>query len=272
MRNSGIIRWFFPLFAVAALLSYGGFLRGFAEEKPQKETFTVTKVIDGDTVEVRGGRRLRYEGIDCPETGSADFPADPLARSAKRINRKLADGKKIEVVFGSQRFDSYGRLLGFVFADGVNINLKIVEAGLATLFETEGQNPELMEELRSAERAARKARKGIWKGDGNFSPPRGNKRFIVPENRVADMTGGRVVVRAQIVETVRKRNGMVILKTGGGVNIPVFGRSVPNFTHFGINPGKFYNGKTVLITGRVSMYKGEPSIVVRHPLALYVEK
>ena len=128
-----------------------------------------------------------------------------------------------------------------------------------------------MAEIREARKSAMLARRGIWGGDGNFPPPRGNMKFVIPQSEAAGRTGERVVVRAVITGAKRKRK-LVVLKTDGGIEVPVFKKSFPNFSHFGINPRKFYNGKTVLITGRVSMYQGKPNIIVRHPMSIFVEQ
>ena len=273
MRNSGILRWFLPLLAVAAVAGYGGLPERIAGGSAGAETFRVVRVIDGDTVRVRDARGrerlIRYEGIDCPEDGGGRSPSDPLARRATVMNAGLVAGKTVEVRFGAQRFDSYGRLLGFVFADGKNVGLELVSAGLATVFEADGQDPAVMEEIRAARRSAMLARRGMWSGDGNFAPPPENAGFVIPQSRAAAMTGKRVVIRAVVTEAKRKKK-LVVLKTDGGVEIPVFKQSFPNFSHFGISPHKFYKGKTVLVTGRVRMHKGAPGITVRHPLSIYV--
>ena len=274
MRNSGLLKWFAPLLAAAVLAGYGGLPEKIAGGERNSETFRVVEVIDGDTVralDARGReRRIRYEGIDCPEEGGEGFPSDPLARSATLANAGFVKGGKVEVRFGARRFDNYGRLLGFVFADGRNVGLELVRAGLATVFEAEGQDEALMEEMRNARRSAMAERRGIWGGDGNFPPPPQNAGFIIPQNRAADMTGKRVVVRATITGAKRKSK-LVVLKTDGGIEIPVFKNSFPNFSHFGIIPHKFYKGKTVLVTGRVRMHKGVPGITVWHPLSIFVE-
>lgn len=275
MRNSGILKWFVPLLALAAIANYGGLPERVAGGGRKTETFKVVSVVDGDTVRARDSRgkirRIRYEGIDCPEDGGGRFPSDPLGRRATVMNGELVSGKTVEVFFGAERFDSYGRLLGFVFADGKNVGLELAGAGLATLFETDGQDAEIMDGMRDALKRAKRAKKGIWAGDGNFEPPEENYGFIIPQSRAAEMAGERVVIRA-VIAGARRKSKLVVLKTDGGVEIPVFKNSYPNFAHFGINPRKYYKGKTVLVTGRVRMHKGTPNITARHPWAIYEER
>ncbi len=273
-RNPRVLRWIVPLLAVTVLASYGGVFSHFRQHRAKKEEiFRVAQIIDGDTIAVYGkdGRRrlLRYEAIDCPEQAREDSPGDPLSEKATELNAKLIKDGTVRVRFGEERYERYGRLLGFVFSGGLNINREIVAAGLATVIEIGYQNPELLAELHRAQKQAMENRIGIWEGNGVFEPPENHERFVVPESGVAPMAGKRIVLRAKITGTTGKRGGTVILKTEGGVEIVIFGNSIPNFRHFGINPIKHYKGKTVQVVGRASMYRGVPNIILRHPASIY---
>ncbi len=276
-RNLPAIRWFIPVFAFAALASYGGIFSHFREAGAQREeTFRVLEVIDGDTIAVadRNGHRrfLRYQSIDCPEHQREDSPGDPFSEKATELNAKLVGNGTVRVRFGNERYDRYGRLLGFVFSGKVNINTELVASGLATVLEIGPQSGELIEELRRAQTLAMKNRIGIWEGNGVFEPPENHEKFVVNQSKVADMAGKRIVTRAKITGSVAKRNGIVILKTDGGVEIVIFGKAVTNFRHFGINPLEHYTGKTVQVVGRASMYRGSPNIIINHPISIYAQR
>lgn len=276
-KNPRAVRWFVALVAIASLASYGGVLPDFGKGGAGKEeTFRVLKIIDGDTVAVSGknGRRrlLRYEAIDCPEHARENSPGDPFAEKAAELNAGLVNGRTVRVRFGGEKYDRYGRLLGFVFSGGANVNRELVNAGLATVLEIGLQDPEMIGELRRAQKRAMGKRIGIWEGNGVFEPPEGNEKFIISQSRVAEMAGKRIVIRAEITGSRAKKGGTVILKTDGGVEIVIFGKSVSNFRHFGINPSEHYPGKTVQVVGRASMYRGRPNIIARHPISIYVEK
>lgn len=120
------------------------------------ETFEgkVVGVADGDTLAVLDGTtqvRVRLHGIDCPERGQA------FGAAAKRYASSLAFGKTVTV--SSRGRDRYGRLLAeVVLPDGRSLNRELVAAGMAWHYARYSDD----ETLAKAERAARKARVGIW--------------------------------------------------------------------------------------------------------------
>jgi endonuclease YncB( thermonuclease family) len=87
----------------------------------------VVGVLDGDTIEVltltKSQVRVRLAGIDAPEKGQA------FGNAAKKALSDLVLGKPVIVEW--QRKDRYGRMVGKVIVNGVDANLKMVEAGLA---------------------------------------------------------------------------------------------------------------------------------------------
>ncbi|WP_462137645.1 thermonuclease family protein [Candidatus Mycalebacterium sp.] len=276
MRNSKSVKWLFLLIALVVLAGYADLPSRFSPEAQKGEIFPVERIVDGDTIRIlyKPGHShpVRLEGIDCPEIMRHDSPGDPFAKEATELLSKLLKNKTVRARFGAERYDRYGRLLAFVFSDGVNVNRKIVEAGLATVIQIGQQDPVLMEELLNAQKTAMRNREGIWSGDGNFKQLRSNERFVVAQSKVAHMEGKRIVIRAEITDSARKRSGTIILKTDGGIEIVIFGGSAANFSHFGIDPRAHYTGKTVRIVGRASMYRSKPNIIVRHPMSISVQE
>lgn len=86
---------------------------------------TVTKVIDGDTVVISGGDHVRLIGID---TDEKNFPC---FTPAKNYLENLILGKTVVLESDVEDKDQYNRLLRYVFFNGKNINLKLIEDGLA---------------------------------------------------------------------------------------------------------------------------------------------
>lgn len=119
------------------------------------ETVSVTKVVDGDTVELSNGRRLRYIGINTPERDQ------PYYNEATALNRQLVEGKNVQLEFDLETFDQYGRSLAYVWANGVLINLEIVRQGFANGY-TVPPNIRYEAEFRRAEQEAREAGRGLW--------------------------------------------------------------------------------------------------------------
>ncbi|MBB6098873.1 micrococcal nuclease [Deinobacterium chartae] len=132
---------------------------------------TLERVQDGDTVRIRlQGRseRLRLIGIDAPEL--AQRPWGNAARSA--LERTL-QGRRLRLEFDRDRQDRYGRLLGWLWAEGSGrptlVNAELVRAGQAYVY---ARSPlRHRAELEAAEREARTARRGVWGPDGPRERP-----------------------------------------------------------------------------------------------------
>lgn len=77
------------------------------------EVVTVTRVINGDTIEVEGGKRVRYIGMDTPEMGDGRKGAACFAGEATEENKRLVDGKTVRLEKDVSETDQYGRLLRF---------------------------------------------------------------------------------------------------------------------------------------------------------------
>lgn len=121
------------------------------------ETAAVAAVVDGDTIELTDGRRLRYIGINTPERDQ------PYYKEATETNRQLVEGKEVQLEFDVETFDQYGRTLAYVWVDGVMANWEIVNRGFANAF-TVPPNVRYEEQLRQAEQEARQAERGLWAG------------------------------------------------------------------------------------------------------------
>jgi len=92
------------------------------------EKALVISVIDGDTVELADGRHVRYLGIDAPESG------EYYAENATERNKELVEGKTVELQKGKQDKDQYGRLLRYVYVDGVFVNAELIAGGYAKVY------------------------------------------------------------------------------------------------------------------------------------------
>lgn len=87
---------------------------------------TVTRVVDGDTVDVDTGDRIRFIGIDTPERGECGY-----TQSTANM-RAMVEGKVVVLTPGAvDDVDRYGRLLRYVDVDGIDSGLAQIAAGLA---------------------------------------------------------------------------------------------------------------------------------------------
>lgn len=126
----------------------------------------VTKVIDGDTIEIEGGERVRYIGIDAPEIGGKEQKTCFAAEAAVK-NGELVKGKKVRLERDTSERDPYERLLGYVYVEmgeggeETFVNLKLVEEG-AALAASYLPDTKYAEEFLAAEEQAKKEGKGLW--------------------------------------------------------------------------------------------------------------
>lgn len=121
------------------------------------ETVSVAQVVDGDTIELSDGRRIRYIGINTPERDQ------PYYQDAADVNRQLVEGREVELEFDVETFDQYGRNLAYVWVAGLMVNREIIARGFANAF-TVPPNVRYEAEFRAAEREAREAERGLWAG------------------------------------------------------------------------------------------------------------
>ncbi|MCX8000200.1 MAG: thermonuclease family protein [Leptospiraceae bacterium] len=141
---------------------------------------TVVKVVDGDTLRIQGksvpptARRykdgtlgVRLKGIDAPEL------TQPYGRESKTNLEKLILGKT--VIIHISDLDRYGRIVGYVFFNGKNINLEQVKSGYAWAYIEYLERP-YISEFYEAEKNARDKKIGIWKNPNPIPPWEYRKR------------------------------------------------------------------------------------------------
>ncbi len=92
---------------------------------------TCVRVIDGDTIEIASGEKVRYIGIDAPEMNAEDETRRHLAQVAKRVNRGMVEGRELVIELGVEERDRYGRLLGYIYSGNVFVNAALVAGGYA---------------------------------------------------------------------------------------------------------------------------------------------
>ncbi|MBN4076081.1 thermonuclease family protein [Gemmatimonas aurantiaca] len=129
------------------------------------DRFRVVRALDGDTVELAGGDRLRLLYIDTPERGEL------FSDSARIMVERLTLGKSVLLTYGSRKRDGYGRLLAMIESDSagipININQRLLEKGYAHIYlfrdnlSDESQSGPI-ERMVAAQRRALVAGLGIW--------------------------------------------------------------------------------------------------------------
>lgn len=133
---------------VLALLSTGC-------SKVNENTVLVTHIIDGDTIEIEGGYKVRYIGIDTPEKG------EPYYLKATEANRSLVEGKEIRLEKDVEDKDEYGRLLRYVWVDSIMVNAELVRLGYAYSY-SYPPNLKYQSYFLQMEEEAREHKRGLW--------------------------------------------------------------------------------------------------------------
>jgi micrococcal nuclease len=122
----------------------------------------VERVVDGDTVVLANGQRIRLLGIDTPETKHPDRPVEAGGAEATLLLRQLAEGQPVRLEFDKHRFDRHGRGLAYLFRGDTFINAEMVRAGWSRADLRFPLRSSYKQKLRAAEGEARMARRGLW--------------------------------------------------------------------------------------------------------------
>ena len=129
----------------------------------------VTRVIDGDTIEVHMGGpataqtyRVRYIGMDTPELDDLDSRLQALAQQATEKNQELVSGQTVRLERDKTDRDRYGRLLRYVYVDGTFVNGELVRLGYARA-KSYPPDTTMQDLLFQLEREARDAGLGLWR-------------------------------------------------------------------------------------------------------------
>jgi micrococcal nuclease len=145
----------------------------------------VVAVLDGDTIVISGGEKVRYAGLNTPETHHPDKLPEYCGQEAFEANRRLVAGKTVRLEFDEQRRDRYGRLLAYVYADHLFINAELIRLGYGQV-STYKDNQRYHEEFSRLQQSAIAARRGLWGGcvDMHVTPiPARPKPGITPRFR-----------------------------------------------------------------------------------------
>jgi len=129
-----------------------------SDETQVKETSKVTRVVDGDTIEIADGNRVRFICIDTPEVNEEGY------QEAKDYLTTLILGKEVRLEKDVSETDRYGRLLRYVYLGDTFVNGELVRNGYAETYHY-APDTELCDELELLEIQAKEQKIGIWQTD-----------------------------------------------------------------------------------------------------------
>ncbi|MBI5614274.1 thermonuclease family protein [Candidatus Gottesmanbacteria bacterium] len=185
MNSSHLRFWFLCfVFLVVATVAIGVSIRtvpyGFSSYSKEKKSapalnstesvpatdsaqiFRVKRVVDGDTIQLENGDKIRYIGVNTPETVDPRRPVQCFGKEAKEKNRELVEGKLVRLEKDISEIDKYGRKLRYVYIGETFINSELVRLGYATV-DTVPPDIHFSKLFRSLEGVARAEKIGLWK-------------------------------------------------------------------------------------------------------------
>lgn len=133
---------------------------------PAGDSATVERVVDGDTIVLAGGERVRLIGVDTPETKDPRKAVQCFgAEASAHTVALLPPGTAVRVVYDVERHDRYRRTLAYVYreSDGLFVNADLVANGYAQIL-TIPPNVTFVDEFRALQTEARDANRGLWGG------------------------------------------------------------------------------------------------------------
>ncbi|WP_166462413.1 thermonuclease family protein [Psychrobacillus vulpis] len=129
----------------------------------------VVEVIDGDTIKINYNgniEKVRYLLIDTPETNHKTLGKQPFGEDAKVRNKELLNSGNVTIEFDvGNRFDDYGRMLAYIYVDGVSVQETLLEEGLARVAYVFPPNTRYLDNFEKASDTAKVEQIGVWETD-----------------------------------------------------------------------------------------------------------
>lgn len=253
--------------------------RNNPDKNPLLPNFTgehvVTKVIDGNTIIVEG-ENVRLLGID------TDEKSYPCFNKAKERLEELILGKNVVLEKDKTDKDQYKRYLRYIFIDEKNINLQIVEEGLA-IARFYPEDVKYKSEIVGAESKARNEKIGCKWGEiaqtKQNSIPTGNVvdevkwTKLTKENTGLEVVGAcnagnyigkEEIIEGKIVDAYKSKTNTIFLNFEKPYPNQCFNAIIfsSNLYKFPENPEDYYEGKSARVRGKIQEYEGKPEIVL----------
>jgi len=131
-----------------------------ATDVAQGRRVVVERVIDGDTLDLADGIRVRLAGIDAPESKHPRKAVECLAFEASRFLKKLVEHREVVLFVDSQGRDKFGRILAHIEVDSRYANGELVGHGFAVVYRARRSDRD--ERLKALEAGAKAQAIGLW--------------------------------------------------------------------------------------------------------------
>ena len=236
---------------------------GFAARGP----LAVDRVVDGDTIVLPRGERLRVLGIDTPEMKGDSEVERELAGEARAELRRLLGEGRVVLVGRPGHEDVHGRTLAYLHAarpdgsPGEDLGARLIETGFAHAYPSE--HPRLAPYLQLQERA-RAAGRGVWGREGLAALAFGFE-LQVDAAAAGEHVGKTARVVGRVFDTHRSEGALFV---NMGPNWRTDFTAVVLKRHWGLFPEDAedaWKGRTIAVTGEIELRNGRPQVLLRDP-------
>jgi micrococcal nuclease len=133
-------------------------------EQLEEGLHEVRRAVDGDTLLLTSGARIRLQGVNTPETVKPDHPVEAWGPEASQFTKDFIEkaGHRVRLTFSLDRKDRYDRFLAFVWDGDVMLNEELVRAGLAYARRDYRYSEAMKRRFTQVQEEARRAGRGIW--------------------------------------------------------------------------------------------------------------
>jgi len=202
-----------PAFVVATLTGTIALLLGSptvharsCQSELQHTQASIKRVVDGDTVELANGQKVRIIGINTLELNAKNASDKRMAARAKSALQALLTDKQVTLAAGRDRKDRYGRLLAHIkLANGRDVAAELIHQGLAIAVGV-GRNTACATENMGLERQTRNRQRGVWASRGDW--------WSVNEPRLTRASGFRLISSTVISTTLKGRKSGLRMANG----------------------------------------------------------
>ncbi len=216
--------------------------------------YAVKKIVDGDTIVLENGTKVRLLGINTPEIAKRDKIAEAGGVAAKKWLIEKLTKTKVKLRYDIEKKDAYDRTLAYVLTDkGENINVELVKNGLAAM-NIYPPNLKYLKPLWKAQQQARAKKRGIW----------GLKAYKAKKVSQFDASihRGWQRIRGKIQRLKRARKYDYLYLS------PTFSIKIAKNSQHLFKNLDDYVGKHVEVHGWVRKNKQKYTLLVRHPSAI----
>ena len=253
-KAAHIKKFFLIIAAFFCICAYAADLDS-CDQKASGEWAYIKKVVDGDTLRLMDGRKVRLLGVNAPELRKSGQVGKVFARQSQyHLRKMLPVGSKVWMQLGIREVDRYSRTLAHVFSpQGEHVNAALLEKGLVYLY-LHPPNLAYAACYKNKQKASMGDRAGVW----------GNSQTYLHEQALADKAQGDFVVVDVKIQTLRKTKKSLWIM-GDHLRVRI---AHADWVHFDLQELYALKYKKIRILGYLSWYKGKPTVRVRHPYML----